>query len=176
VDAGTPDARAALALQHGEIVGVDAVAHAEHALSAAGARRDAARDRGGVERRQQRLLPRERVVLRGVVAEPSALLQPSQPPRDLARDALDFGVVGRGQRMAAEAASVGAGVDAVEHEGLEVDVEFSALPKRCTKVTAPQCPCRIADCFRARRRSEAKTQGTKTSSTSRASDASYPSR
>jgi hypothetical protein len=49
VHAHAADARAALALENQEIVGVDAVAHAEHTLGAAGTRRDAARDRGGVE-------------------------------------------------------------------------------------------------------------------------------
>jgi len=38
VHAHAADARAALALQNGEIAGVDAVAHAEHTLAAAGTR------------------------------------------------------------------------------------------------------------------------------------------
>ncbi len=128
VHADTADARAALAWENREIVGVDAVAHAEHTLAAAGTRCDAARDRGGVERREQRLLRCQCVVLgRCVVAETATLEQTRKAPRHLPCDALHLGVVGWWERVEAQRSALGSGVDTVEYQRVEVDVEVERI-------------------------------------------------
>ena len=56
VETDTAHAGAALALERRKILSVDSVADAEHAASRARSRRHAARDRGGIETGEQRLL------------------------------------------------------------------------------------------------------------------------
>ena len=136
------DARAALALENREIVGVDAVAHAEHTLAAAGTRRDAARDRGGVERREQRLFRRQRVVVGCVVAEPTTLEQARQAPCDLPRHAFHLGVVGWRERVEAQRSFGGPRVDAVEQKRVEVDVQVQRVAEALHEGDGSAMPAR----------------------------------
>jgi len=142
VHAHAADARAALALENREIVGVDAVAHAEHTLAAAGTRRDAARDRGGVERREQRLFRRQRVVVGCVVAEPTTLEQARQAPCDLPRHAFHLGVVGWRERVEAQRSFGGPRVDAVEQQRVEVDVQVQRVAEALHEGDGSAMPAR----------------------------------
>lgn len=96
VQAHAANARAALALQDLDVVDVDAVAEAQHALAGAPARGDAAADRGGVERGEERLLVREPVHVRAV-GQAAALEQALDTPRNLGGDAGDSSSSGGGR-------------------------------------------------------------------------------
>jgi hypothetical protein len=122
-------ARAALALEHREIVHVDAVADAQHALARAGAGSDAARYRGCIEQGDQRLFVRERVGLGriGSGSQAASLEQPDDPPRYLACHAADLGVVGGRERVEPQRPARPRRVDTVEHERVEVDVQVERI-------------------------------------------------
>jgi hypothetical protein len=66
VEMDADHAGAALAFERREIVRVDAVAQAQHALARSAARRDTAGDRGVVELRQQRPVLGQGIDLRGI--------------------------------------------------------------------------------------------------------------
>ena len=129
VHADAADARAALALQNRQIVGVDAVAEAQDTLRRARARRNAARHRAGVERREQRLVRRQGVAFGCFFAEPATLEQARQAPRDLPRDTSHLGVVGWCERMEAQRSGLGSGVDAIEHERMKMGVQVQRIPE-----------------------------------------------
>ena len=115
--------RLRLRLSLGEIVGVDAVAHAEHTLASAGTRCDAALDRSRVERREQRLFRCERIV----VAEPATLEQAPEAPRDLPCHALHLGVVGWREWVETQRSALRPRIDAVEDERVEVEVQVERV-------------------------------------------------
>lgn len=129
MQAHAADARAAFPLQDFEVVDVDAVAEAPDALARPLARGDAATGRGGVERGEERLLAREPVGL-CAVGEAAALEQALDPTRHLGGDAGDLGVPRRREDVGAQEALQRAGVDAVEHERAEVDVQVHAHAMR----------------------------------------------
>jgi len=131
VQAHAAEARAALAQGRGQILGVDAVAEAQHALAGAPARGDAARDRGREELGEERLRVRQRIRLHRVDAraEAAVLEEAGEPPRHLTRDPRHLGVVGGRERVEARGAAGPGGVDAVEHEGMEVDVQVQGVPE-----------------------------------------------
>ena len=91
MQAHATDARAALALEHRDIVYVDAVAHAQHPLASSATGGDAARHRGCIEQGEQRLLVRQRVGLGGIGVgrEAASLEQPDVPSRHLTCHAAD---------------------------------------------------------------------------------------
>jgi hypothetical protein len=94
VQADTAHARAALTSERGEVLRVDAVADTKYAPPGPGSRRHAARDRGGVEAGEQRLLLGQEILRRvGVGAETPALEQPREARRDPLRHAGHLGVV-----------------------------------------------------------------------------------
>jgi hypothetical protein len=78
-------AGAALALARGQILGIDAVAHPQYALTGPPAGSDASRDGGTVELGEKRLLLAQGIGLRGIRfgAETSALEEASDAPGDL---------------------------------------------------------------------------------------------
>jgi hypothetical protein len=82
VQADAAHAGAALAFEGREIVRIDAVAHAQHALTRSVARGDAAGDGGAAELRQQRLVLGQGIGLRaiGLGAEAAALEEPAAGP------------------------------------------------------------------------------------------------
>jgi len=89
VEAHPARAGATLAVELRHHVGIDAIAHANHRLAGASSRRDAARHRGPVELRQQRLLLRERVGVEGIHlgTQAAALSQARGTRRHLPHDA-----------------------------------------------------------------------------------------
>jgi hypothetical protein len=97
VQADAAHAGAALASDLREVVRVDAVAHAQHALARSTARGDAAGDGGAVELGEQRLVCGQRIDLRGIGlgAEVPAFEEPRDAPGDLPHHPLDLGVLGR---------------------------------------------------------------------------------
>ncbi len=119
-------ARAALALQDLEIVRVDAVAETPDTLARPVARGDAAADRGGVERGEERRLFREPVGL-GVPCETAALEKPRDAPRHLGDNARNLGVLRRREDAKAQCPLRRAGVDAARHERVEVDVPIQRV-------------------------------------------------
>jgi hypothetical protein len=100
VQAHASDARAALPLDEGEIVGADAVAEPQDALPGAPSHRSAPDQRGRVQRSEQRLLVAEGISLRwiGVGPEPPALEEPGETSCHTAGDAFDLVVVRRRER------------------------------------------------------------------------------
>ncbi len=90
VKAHASHGRAALPLDEGEIVGIDAIAEPQDALPGARSHRDATGERGG-ERCEQRLLVVERISLRGidVGSEPPALEKPGEASCHAAGDVRD---------------------------------------------------------------------------------------
>ncbi len=126
VQAHAADARAALALQDIEVVRVDAIAEAPDTLARRVARGNAAADRGGVERGAERLLLREPVGL-GVACETAALEKPRDAPRHLGGNTRNLGVLRRREDAKAQRPLGRAGVDAVEHERVEVDVQIQRV-------------------------------------------------
>jgi len=87
------------------------------------------RDRGCVENREQRLILEHGVDLGGigVRAKAPAYQQALDESCQLARHALDLGVLGRGQRMKAQPAFPIPRVDAIEHERMEMEVEIQGI-------------------------------------------------
>ena len=129
VQADAAHAGAALAFEGRQIVRIDAIAHAQHALARSAARGDAAGDGGAVELRQQRLVLGQGIDLRGIGlgAEAPALEEPRDAPGDLPHHPLDLGVLGRRQGMEAQHAVRLALVDAVEQQRVEVDVQVQRV-------------------------------------------------
>jgi len=129
VQADAPHAGAALAFERWEIVRVDAVADAQHALARSAARGDAAGDGGAVELRQERLVLGHGIDLRGIGlgAEATAFEEPRDAPGDLPHHPLDLGVLGRRKGMEAQCAARTPLVDAIEEQRVEVDVQVEGV-------------------------------------------------
>jgi hypothetical protein len=129
VQADAAHAGAALAFERRDVVRVDAVAHAQHALARSAARGDAAGDGGAVELRQERLVLGQGVGLRGIGlgAEAPAFKEPRDAPGDLAHHPLDLCVLGRRQGMEAPRAVRPSLVHAVEQQRVEVYVQVEGV-------------------------------------------------
>ena len=129
MQAHTAYGRAALALERGNRIRIDAIAHAQGAPPGVSSRGHTARDRGGVEQGKQRLILEHGVHLGdiGLGAKAPAHQQALDESCQLARHALDLGVLGRGQRMEPQPSFCILRVDAIEHERMKMHVEIQGI-------------------------------------------------
>ncbi len=113
----------------GSVGSAAGIAHAAHALAGSGTRGDASLDGGGIEIGEQRLFRGERIGLGWVClgAEPLLLEPARDAPGHPAGHARDLGVVRRPQRVEAHAPFGAAGVDAIEDERVEVEVQIQRV-------------------------------------------------